>query len=128
MFEKLDVYKVAVELRESVMRSMGKRGSRDLRDQFRRASSSVILNLCEGAGRWEAADKRRFFVIARGSAFETAGALTLLRQESALNAREYSDAKQLVIRVMQMLTKLCQHPVASAPVEPQHEQKQEAGR
>jgi len=50
--------------------------------------------------------------MARGSAFESAAALTLLRAESALSAEEYAAAKQLVIRVMQMLTKLCRTAVA----------------
>ncbi len=118
-YEKLDIYKVAVELRASVTSAIAKRGSRDLRDQFARASSSVILNLAEGAGRWDAADKRRFYVMARGSAFETTAALSLLRAERALTAEQYAAAKQLAIRAMQMLTKLCQRPVAT---------EEEAGR
>ena len=121
-FEQLTVYQVAVALRATVTKDIAKRGSRELRDQFGRASSSVILNLAEGAGRWDAPDKRRFFVIARGSAFETAAALTLLRAESALTAEQYASAKQLVIRVMQMLTNLIKRPVAPAPIE------QEPGR
>ena|SRR5688572_8613728 len=111
-FDQLDVYRVAMELRAGVTTAIAKRGTRDLRDQFARASSSVILNIAEGAGRWEPTDKRRFYVIARGSAFESAAALTLLRAESALTAEEYANAKQLVIRVMAMLTKLCRMPVA----------------
>src|SRR5688572_14386741 len=110
-FDQLDVYRVAVELRASVTTAIARRGTRDLREQFARASSSTILNLAEGAGRWEPADKRRFYVIARGSAFESAAALTLLRSESALTAEEYVTAKQLVVRVMQMLTKLCRMSV-----------------
>ncbi len=121
-FEKLDVYKVAVELRTRVMRAIAKRATKDLRDQFGRASSSVILNLAEGAGRWEAADKRRFYVMARGSAFEAAAALTLLRAESALTAEQYTAAKQLAIRVMAMLTNLAKRPVAPAAAQ------QEPGR
>ena len=110
-FEKLDVYKVAVELRATVTRAIAKQGSRNLRDQFARASSSIILNTAEGAGRWGAADKRHFYLIARGSAFETAAALTLLRAESALTAAQYATAKQLAIRVMAMLTNLAKRPV-----------------
>src|SRR5688572_3576818 len=103
-FEKLDCYQVAVALRATVTADIGKRGTKDLRDQFARATSSVILNLAEGAGRWEVADKRRFYVIARGSAFEAVAALTLLRADGALNAQQYAAAKQLGVRVMAMLT------------------------
>jgi four helix bundle protein len=70
---------------------------------------------CTGAGRWDAADKRRCYVIARGSAFEAAAALTLLRAESALTAEQYAAAKQRVIRVMAMLTNLAKRPVAAPP-------------
>jgi len=52
--------------------------------------------------------------MARGSAFETAAALTLLRAESALTAEQYATAKQLVIRVMAMITNLAKRPVAPA--------------
>ncbi len=110
-FEKLVVYQIAVELHTSVTRAIAKQGSRNLRDQFARASSSIVLNTAEGAGRWDAADKRRFYLIARGSAFETAAALTLLRAESALTAAQYAAAKQLVVRVMAMLTNLAKRPV-----------------
>jgi four helix bundle protein len=115
-YEKLDCYKVAVELRATVTQAIGKRGSRDLRDQFGRASSSVVLNIAEGSGRWDAADKRRVYLIARGSAFEVTAVLTLLRAESALSSAQYAAAKQLAIRVMAMLTNLAKRPVADAEV------------
>ncbi len=38
-----------------------------LRDQLQRASSSIVLNLAEGAGRFSIGDKRRFYKIAFGS-------------------------------------------------------------
>ncbi len=126
-FDQLDIHKVAVELRASVTRAIAKQGSTDLRDQFARASSSIILNTAEGAGRWEPADKRRFYLVARDSALETAAALTLLRAESALTAEQYAAAKQLVIRVMAMLTNLARRPVAVA-VAPAPAVGQEAGR
>jgi four helix bundle protein len=48
-----------------------------LRDQLDWASVS-ILNVAEGAGRFSPADKGRFFVMARGSATESAAILDLL--------------------------------------------------
>jgi len=46
-----------------------------LADQLRRASSSVVLNYAEGAGKRSLRDRRRYFDTARASAFEVAAAL-----------------------------------------------------
>ncbi|OGB88975.1 hypothetical protein A2625_04530 [candidate division WOR-1 bacterium RIFCSPHIGHO2_01_FULL_53_15] len=48
-----------------------------LKDQIRRAASSVILNLAEGSGRWTKRDKINFYRIARASAFECCAVLDL---------------------------------------------------
>ena len=50
---------------------------RHLKDQLDRASSSVVLNLAEGAGRQTAADQKRFFTIAFGSLREAQAILDL---------------------------------------------------
>jgi len=48
-----------------------------LRDQLKRAASSVVLNLAEGAGRGTNADQRRFFQIAMGSLRESRAILDI---------------------------------------------------
>jgi four helix bundle protein len=45
-------------------------GHADLKDQGRRAASSALLNLAEGCGRRTEKDRRRFFDMAKGSAYE----------------------------------------------------------
>ena len=54
----------------TILRPSMKKGNASLGDQFARASSSIALNIAEGAGRWLPADKARFYRIARGSAAE----------------------------------------------------------
>ncbi len=50
-----------------------------LRDQLARASSSVALNIAEGAGRWDTpTDRKRFFRMALGSLRESNAILDLL--------------------------------------------------
>ena len=46
-----------------------------LADQLRRASASVCLNFAEGCGKESKRDRRRYFMAARGSAYEVAAVL-----------------------------------------------------
>ena len=52
-----------------------------LKDQFQRASSSVVLNLAEGAGRSGVKDQKKFFSIALGSLRECQAILILSELE-----------------------------------------------
>lgn len=46
-----------------------------LADQLRRAAASTALNFAEGCGKETRRDRRRFFMAARGSAYEVAAVL-----------------------------------------------------
>ena len=70
--------------------------ARHLSDQLKRAASSVVLNLAEGAGRFTPADQRRFYTIALGSLRECEAIITLadlgdslLKQADQLAAHLY---------------------------------------
>jgi four helix bundle protein len=106
--ERLDCFRVAVEF-QTLAASIGSgRSLGALRSQLDRASVSIALNIAEGAGRRTAADKARFFAIARGSASECAAALELLDARSPL-APAYRHARGLLVRLVrlvQMLTRL----------------------
>jgi four helix bundle protein len=51
---------------------------REMRDQFERASLSVVLNLAEGCGRQTKKDRQRFYSISLGSLRETECLLQIL--------------------------------------------------
>ena len=53
--------------------------SANLRDQLRRASQSIPLNIAEGSARYTSRDKANFFRIARGSVFECVAILDVIR-------------------------------------------------
>lgn len=53
-----------------------------LRDQFERASLSIVLNIAEGYGRITEKDRRKFYSIAFGSLRETQCLLRLLKENS----------------------------------------------
>ena len=74
--ERLDAYRLAVDVARAVAAARFARGEADLRDQAVRASRSVVLNLAEGRARGGGAGKNHYR-IALGSAAETCAALDL---------------------------------------------------
>lgn len=108
--ERMDVYKIALELYGAAMTCVPRKGARTLRDQLERASSSVVLNIAEGAGRTSSTDKKHFYEIAKGSATECAAILDVLRLTGKTSPQAHAHARALVIRAVQMLTRLCGGP------------------
>ena len=106
--ERLDVYVVAREFDALAARLVPRRGQAALRDQLERASSSILLNIAEGAGRYARADKAQFYLIARGSAMECAAALDVLLGRGLISAASHRHARGLLVRIVQMLTRLTQ--------------------
>ena len=107
--ERLDVYRCAIEwtaLAHQMVRKMP-RGEAELRDQLRRASLSVPLNIAEGTGKGDGAERVRFHRIARGSAMECAALVDVLRIQGVLTVEEARDAKDLLRRISAMLTAMC---------------------
>ncbi len=78
--EKLDVYRIALEFNKFEMPIINRPDiPRAIKDQLFRAAMSVPLNIAEGNGKWSpAADRRRYFQIARGSATECAAVLDVI--------------------------------------------------
>ena len=103
--ERLDVYRVALELHVAAA-ALALGGDPVLRDQLRRASLSVPLNIAEGAGQRSSAQKRRFYGVARGSAMECAAIFDVLCLRRLAPPSECRHARSLVVRVVAMLTKL----------------------
>ena len=97
--ERLDVYRAALELDAVISRAIPRRGHRFLRDQIDRASIGIVLCIA-----------RRFYEMARGSALETAAVLDILRARGMLPATSYEQARMLLLRIVQMLTRLSGPP------------------
>ena len=112
--ERLDAYRVALEFHALAAGLSLGRGLRELRDQLDRASTSIVLNIAEGAGRRGAADRARFFAMARGSATECAAILDIVRARRLARPENTTRGRSLLVRVVQMLTRLCQHLDARA--------------
>ncbi|MBM4320580.1 MAG: four helix bundle protein, partial [Deltaproteobacteria bacterium] len=80
-FRKLEVYQISLRFLALAVRigATIPAGYPDLRDQLRRASTSVPVNIAEGSGKTTEPDRQRFYAIARGSAMECAALLDVCR-------------------------------------------------
>src|SRR5262249_11954824 len=108
--ESLEVYQIAVRFDGILATALPRRGYRALRDQIERASSSVMANISEGAGRWAPAEKRHFYGIARGSATECAALLDVLRNRRLLKEHDYRECRQSLLSIVRILTRLSAPP------------------
>ena len=76
------MYRQAIELvrmSHQICARIPRQGTRSIADQLRRASESIPLNIAEGSARYTRADKVNFFRVARGSVFECAAIVDVLR-------------------------------------------------
>jgi four helix bundle protein len=92
LFEKLDVYRRALDLADVVARRAADfpRGHRVLADQLTRAALSIAANIAEGNGRFAPGDRGQFFGIARGSAHECIPLLELARRRSLVSNADHA--------------------------------------
>jgi four helix bundle protein len=104
--ERLEVYRVALEFQALSASLVPARVVAGLRDQLDRASTSIVLNVGEGAGRTSRPDKARFYAIARGSATECAAIVDIAVSRRLCSTSEGAQARMLLIRIVQMLTRL----------------------
>jgi four helix bundle protein len=105
----LIVYREALALCETLESLGSLPGEYDLRDQLKRASASIVLNIAEGASRQSPADKRRFYLIARGSLGEVGAALDLLRIRRRLSTARHSEIRNQLVLVARLIGGLCRN-------------------
>jgi len=105
-YEKLDVYQCAIEHLSCVFKWLARlpRGHSALADQWRRAAMSIPLNIGEGAGKTSVADRAHCNGIARGEAMECGAILDVV---GLLPDVDLVGGKQLVVRIVEILTKMC---------------------
>lgn len=103
--EKLNAYQEAIvfvcrvnELLEGVPNGLA------VCNQLDRASTSIPLNIAEGNGKYTAADRCRFFDIARGSALECAACLDVLAAKKRIDSVDAD--KEILLDIVSMLVGL----------------------
>lgn len=104
-FKDLIVYQKALQVNKDISIHILSIHELDksLKDQLRRASLSIVLNIAEGSSRFSPADRKNFFVIARGSAFECAAILDVVH---GFAQKEFSDIEITLEEISKMLYKM----------------------
>jgi four helix bundle protein len=104
--ERLEVYERALELltlSHVVVKELP-RGHRHLADQLQRASTSVVLDIAEGAGECVGKEKARFYRMARRSATESAAVLDVCSKLDLIDAPRHARGReQLLVRLVSNL-------------------------
>ena len=109
-FEKLDVYRKALELAKKV-NCVTRETSNNYHwsNQINRASTSISLNIAEGSGRTHTKEKRNFYYIARGSVFECIPLIDLGLSSGIIIDKQRIELRNDCLAIAKMLTKLIQN-------------------
>ena len=104
-FEKLEVYQIAKTLVIDTLKFLYSNSSLDpyIKDQWKKASMDILLNLSEGTGRMTAADKKHFITVARSSVFECVAILEVVSQLGHIPLAEAQGYYERYEKVSKML-------------------------
>ncbi|MCA9195602.1 MAG: four helix bundle protein, partial [Planctomycetales bacterium] len=75
-------------------------------DQLNRAALSISANIAEGNGRFTKADRKNFFIIARGSVQECVPLLELARRRSLIDDARHAELKSNLEEISKRLSGL----------------------
>src|SRR6266516_7428548 len=102
--EKLDVYREAIDFCGWVGDFLPAIPAKAAaKDQLDRASTSILLNIAEGNGKFSAKDRARFLEMVRGSALECAACLDVLVVRKLIATERIVPAKEQFVRIVNML-------------------------
>ena len=105
-FENLQVYKKARNLNKEILLFIENHPKIKtyIRDQLSRASTSILLNIAEGSGKWSKRDKRNYYFQARGSSYECVSVLQIIYDIDLIKNDQYKIFYGQFEEVSKMLT------------------------
>jgi four helix bundle protein len=108
LYEKPDVYQKAVDFADRIYKFADQlpEGQSALADQFQRAAMSISLIIAEANGRWYPNERKDFYLMTRGSAFECVPLLELCRRRKLIDEIDCMRLKGDVDILARMLTQL----------------------
>ncbi len=106
--ERLEVYRVALDFLAAADEfTVGlPPGRAYLGDQLHRASTSIVLNIAEGAGEFSKKDKARFYRMALRSGTECAALVEVYRRLRLGQEKQLLAGREMLLRIVAMLTRL----------------------
>ncbi len=102
-FEKLVVWQKSLDLIKEVYKETEKLNDFVIKDQIRRAVTSIAINIAEGSGSEGDKEFKRYLYIARKSLFETLACLKILNH---LTGKEYVQSENSINEVGKLLNGL----------------------
>jgi four helix bundle protein len=117
-FDKLDVYRTAIEYVQATRPLVVRLRRRDLviADQLQRAVLSVACNVAEGAGEFSPGDKARLYRYALRSATESVALVDASKAIGAAVVEEHHELRDTGLRLVAMLTRLVVTAAGRVPV------------
>ena len=102
--ERLDVYQLSLQY----VRWAHEISQTDLLDtryqnKLDKLSTSILLNIAEGNGRFAVLDQRRFLDIAQNSALNSAACLDVIRVRKNIPLARVDEGKEMLFRIVSML-------------------------
>lgn len=103
-FQKLDVYQKSKNFCKEIYSFLDEKNfDRVTNDQLRRASFSIMLNIAEGTSRFSNKDRKNFFVVARGSAFECVAIMEYLLETQEITQEFFLEGEKKLEEISKML-------------------------
>jgi len=105
--EKLHVYQKALQFiswAEDLIQEVQRKAA--VKDQIDRASTSIVLNIAEGNSKLPGPERRRFLLIARGSAVECAACLDVFVAKRLVDEERIWPGKELLSEIVRMISGL----------------------
>ncbi len=106
-FENFPVYQKAEFQYSKVLKVLSNsKIDKNINDQLKRASLSIVLNIAEGAGKFSKNDKKNFYVISKGSVNECVAIIRILRIEKLITDKLFNDIYSDLLEIAKMLSGL----------------------
>lgn len=106
-FEQFPVYQRAEQLYGKVLEILkDPKIDKNIKDQLKRASLSIVLNIAEGAGKYTKNDKKNFYIVAKGSVNECVAIIRILKIENLIDPSKFQAVYNDLLEIAKMLSGL----------------------